>query len=275
MNPCTNKSIGEWIGLYEFGALDDPELNLFKGHIIECEYCFDQVFSLEVFGTAFRTHREVERRARPVRHAERAGSSRLRWVLDSLWLRPAPAAAGALLLLTIAILTTVYVGGWRPGKKSASTGDLAVGTARAPFDDLQIVKAAYKPPRAGVILRTPRRDFDRAMAAYLSDDLPRAIQILRAVSDLDPDGASEAKFYLGVSLLVVGRSEDAILPLKQASNLQDEIERENTLYYLALAYLKTNQPQQALPELEAVVQANGAHREDAQRLIQRIAEVSH
>jgi tetratricopeptide (TPR) repeat protein len=64
--------------------------------------------------------------------------------------------------------------------------------------------------------------------------------------------------------------QDAISSLKRAVQLGAEAQRENAHYYLALAYLKVNQPAQALSELDAVIEINGEHRSPAESLKQQV-----
>jgi tetratricopeptide (TPR) repeat protein len=59
MMPCTNETVGELIALYEFGALKGRQLEAFLDHLIECQFCYDEVYRLEPFMTRFRRHREA------------------------------------------------------------------------------------------------------------------------------------------------------------------------------------------------------------------------
>src|ERR1044071_5469038 len=43
---CTNKRIGKLIGMYEFGALEDSRRGIFLNHLVDCEYCHNQVYSM-------------------------------------------------------------------------------------------------------------------------------------------------------------------------------------------------------------------------------------
>jgi hypothetical protein len=275
MKKCTNKKIGRLIGLYEFGGLAESDLALFCDHLVECEYCYDQVYSMEPFAKAFREHRDSERITGP-RHtpavAERGPKPRLwGWSLTTVGLGAACLVLGACVLAAL-----LYAGGWIPGRKPGTLGGnkMAAEGSPSPFERLEIPKAPYDRSSGKVVMRVPNRTFDGAMAAYQANDFSKAIEQLRTLSELDPDAAAEARFYLGVSLLLAGRSQEAIFPLMQASQSQAGAEREASLYYLALAYLKTNQLQQAGTELKAVVQADGAHKPSAQKLIDQLGETA-
>ena len=69
MNRCTNKRIGKWVAAYELNALEEDERLVFMDHLIECEYCYNQVYSIEPFMIAFRNHRSAALRGETVRNA--------------------------------------------------------------------------------------------------------------------------------------------------------------------------------------------------------------
>jgi tetratricopeptide (TPR) repeat protein len=148
--------------------------------------------------------------------------------------------------------------------------EVATGMPSA-WPDLEIPKAAYTPPGEQPLLRGAELTtaFEQAMVAYEQNDFAAAAKQLEVVTRLEPEHA-EAHFYRGVSLLLAGQSQDAIAPLKQTIQLSTGAQRESSRYYLALAYLKTNQPRQALVELQAVIQMNGQHQAVAEKLEQRL-----
>lgn len=138
------------------------------------------------------------------------------------------------------------------------------------WEDITVPKAPYTPPTERVILRGPGAAFNRAMALYQQNDFAGAVEQLDPLSELDSDNAAEVKFYLGVSLLMIGRNQDAITPLRQAAQSSVDPRRESCHYYLALAYLKCDYRDQALDELNGVIEANGAHRSAARELQRQI-----
>ena len=104
--------------------------------------------------------------------------------------------------------------------------------------EIEIPKAPYTPPSESVILRKKNKAFYHAMEAYQENDFRSAIEQLETISELEPYGAADVKFYLGVSLLLAGRNRDAIAPLEQSVESAVGPLRESSHYYLALAYLK-------------------------------------
>jgi hypothetical protein len=51
--------LGQLIALYEFGAVDEDQQRAFLDHLVECEYCYGEVYSLEPIMTTFREHRNA------------------------------------------------------------------------------------------------------------------------------------------------------------------------------------------------------------------------
>ena len=268
---CTNKKIGEWIGLYEVGAIQENERRVFFDHLIECEHCYDEVYSIEPITLAFRNHRASLRRA------ERAASSPVPAVsvptrFRSWALRPAFAIAALILVLVLGSFLVLRQER-TPATDiadSSSNSSASVADSQSQWANLQIAKAKYTRPEEGVTLRDGGDAFGRAMAAYEQDDFSSAIEQLETLGEMQPRNAGEVSFYLGVSLLLVNRSEDAILPLKQSLQVSSGQLAGRSHYYLAQAYLKKNQPQQATAELDNTIRVGGEYEAAARALRKEI-----
>jgi hypothetical protein len=267
MNRCTNKRIGKWIGSYELNALEDDERRIFMDHLIECEYCYNQVYSIEPFMIAFRNHRSAALRG----EAFRDSSS-----LERLASAPRPARTWrlvpALAALSLIIGVSFYAAYKSKQGQEAERAKIAELDSR--WNEIEIPKAPYTPPSESVILRKKNKAFYHAMAAYQENDFNSAIEQLETISELEPHGMADVRFYLGVSLLLAGRNRDAIMPLKQSVESAVGPLRESSHYYLALAYLKNNQSQQALAELDATIAMNGKHRADAESLKEQVSSLT-
>jgi hypothetical protein len=269
---CTNHRVGKSIALYECGALDGGEQRAFLDHLIECEYCYDRVYALEPLMTAFRKHREA---ARSIRVAELPGlgGKRPATRASRTWRLPVLVGSSVLATASLALLIFMRSAGTGTGtlEEQSAPPVIASGNSSA-WQELWIPKAAYAPPRTGVTLRAPMKGFDRAMVAYRADDFPAAIEQLEALSGVEPAVSLDVDFYLGVSLLKVGRSREAISPLRRVAESSSGARHEAGRYYLALAYLKENQPRQAITELDAVIGANGEHLPNATKLRKQVIE---
>jgi tetratricopeptide (TPR) repeat protein len=273
---CTNPQIGRLITRYELGALDESEREAFVDHLIQCEYCHNEVYSMAPFMSRLRECREAVQQGEVPSDwaaAHRVGTPHQ----PPLWLRrPILAAAALLVALGVGLLAFYSVRQFsaRDAAEQPPVAAPATEVAKATppaWQDVPMPKAPYTPPDERPVLRgtEPGSAFERAMAAYQQNHFAAAAEQLEVISRLEPEHA-EAHFYWGVSLLLAGRSGDAIGPLKQAVQLNAGAQRASSHYYLALAYLKTNRPQSALAELEAVMEMNERHRAEAEKLKQRI-----
>lgn len=276
---CTNPDIGRLITRYELGALEEFEQEMFVDHLIQCEYCHNEVYSMAPFMGVLREHREaVQRGEIPSEWSDMpAGMEAV--TPRPFWLRRPVLAAVSVLVAVGTGLLAVYLKERHPAPNitqqpsaTAPAPELAKGMP-PPWHDVKIPKAAYTPPGEQPLLRSaePKTAFEQAMMAYQQNNFAAAAERLEVVSRLEPEHP-EAHFYWGVSLLLAGQSQEAIAPLKQAVQLNTGARRESSLYYLALAYLKTNQPRQALAELDAVIAMGGHYQAAAEKLKQSVVE---
>ncbi len=87
------------------------------------------------------------------------------------------------------------------------------------------------------------KDLQTGMIAYDAGRYAEAARSLAAYTALRPDPT--AKVYLGVSYLLAGKSEQAIAPLTEATTSPEPPVQEAAFWYLTLAYLAENQPDEA------------------------------
>jgi tetratricopeptide (TPR) repeat protein len=113
------------------------------------------------------------------------------------------------------------------------------------------------------------RKFRVAMKHYQQGDYTRAITGLRAAAKLNPKDAG-ALFFLGVSYLLSGKTDEGIAGLQQSVALGDTPYLEEAHYYLAKAFLHKNDLAAAEAELQKTVQLKGERESKAQELLQAI-----
>lgn len=272
---CTNKQIGQLIAFYEFGTLAERDRHAFLSHLIECSYCYNQVYLLEPIMTAFRAHRATVK----TEPAEAASSRQRTLTIGKRFRLRSPVPVFAFSMLLVAATIGVVYMSMRTSVPSdipliGQGNGLKDTVAAAPWENIEIPKAEYRPPTEGVILRNPNESFEHAMVFYRENDFARAAEQLDTLSQLDPNAGANAHFYLGVSLLMLGRNQDALSPFKQAANLDAGWQRAASHYYMALAYLRLNQPQRAIAELDKVIELNGEHKGEAVKLKQQALDLT-
>lgn len=266
---CINKKIGQLIALHEFGALDDPDEQAVRDHLVDCEYCYSQVYSMEPFMEAFRNHRTAARRIR-VAEPEPQKAREIPWFsrIFGLW-NGIPALAAVCLLIAASSWAIYTVARSSDGINTGDNGSIA--SKQSPWADLQIPKAPYS--ESNLTLRNPGRGFENAMTAYQSNDIKAAVEQLETLQELGTSNEAEVDFYLGVSLLLIGRDDDSIPHLERALESSEGVRREAGHYYLALAFAKVNRPQQALLEIDRAIKMNGEYQAASRALREKILDV--
>jgi len=150
----------------------------------------------------------------------------------------------------------------------------AAAAPENPWRDLQIAKAQYTPattPQGELLYRDDSAQaqrkpsaFAQAMQPYERNDFAEADRRLKQFTEKNP-GHAAAQFYRGVSLLLLGKTADAVAPLEAAATLGQGRLREEALWYLAQTYLKTGDYSKALEQLDVVIQTSSKHRADAEQ----------
>ncbi|PYP88128.1 MAG: hypothetical protein DMF61_08520 [Blastocatellia bacterium AA13] len=269
---CPNKSVAQLVALHEFGALDGSQQQLVLDHLIECEDCYTQVYDLEPIMTAFRRHRAEAIRESPRRELQEERAAPFPARLRS-WNTTALMAACLLIVLSVGVLYLLRKqDSHSNGVDFENGGGLALN--RSPFADLAIPKPAHAEPSPGLRLRNPDDAFERAMQSYQTNDFQSAAEQLDTLRELGPSNLDEVDFYLGASLLLIGKSQEAIQPLTRSAELSSGARLEASHYYLALAFAKTNQSRQAISELDKCIELNGEHQSAARALRKKILEAS-
>lgn len=147
-----------------------------------------------------------------------------------------------------------------------------VPTAPKSWKNIPVSVAAYVPaPEDELVFRSDEppgsRGFAEAMAPYARGDYAAAEAVLARILLAYPHDP-RASFYRGVSLLLIGRPEDAV-PLLQAA-AESGPPPAGVRWYLALAQLKSGNEDAALRELDRVAGEEGAHRLEAAQLAQEV-----
>ncbi len=274
---CTNPKFKKLVSLYQFNLLDEQEKIAVEAHLLECEACFEELY---LFGPVINLMAEKPEcfdevlKIKPNLLA-RALSSITKWfhaledramsfiqaagrvVIDLIEIRTVrilvPATAVAIVLLLILL----------PSPKRYS--DLAI-----------INNASYAPLHfRGLVNGYSAADelLDQGIKLYEQQQYTEAVIKLMEYTrqrDDDPYG----HFYAGLSLLHTNEFNDAIGHLKIAANLSKkqgkEILLEKCHWFLGNAYLKLNDVNSSLQQLQWVIEIKGQYAADAQKQIERI-----
>ncbi len=233
------------------GRLSETESESIRGHLGACAACVEVARDARAFLGAVEP---ASQRSRPSGYA---------------WLAAAAVAAAAL-LAGLWLARHRFAG--PPSESSARTAPAPV----SPWRDLSVAAADYRAvaPEDELAFRSGEgaaaAGFAEAMVPYARGDYAAADAALGRYLEAQPH-QPEASFYRGVSLLMLGRPEEA-RPLLAFSASAVPAPGE-ARWYLALALLKSGATAAAVADLDAVASSPGPHRAEAGKLAAEVRSV--
>ena len=251
---CAQIKREEVVERYLTGSLGPQERESFEEHYFACEQCF----------AALQAHRalqaELSASGPQIRAMPAPNPTAWRWT----------AAMATAAVVILAVLGIRW--GMKPdlSPPAPPTQTMQPGPAGPSLAEL----ARFDPPTyTPAVLRGAQdeamRKFRAAMKHYRQGEYARAITGLREAAKLNPKDAG-ALFFLGVSYLLSGQTDDGIAALQQSVALGDTPYLEDAHYYLAKAFLHKNDLAGAEAELQKTVQLKGDLESKAQELAQAI-----
>ena len=245
--PCDAVQATEVVERYLTGQLAEDERERFEEHYFACDSCFATLQTL-------RATREA------VRSAGDPAVLPLRRRL-TVWAWTAAAAAVALVVTGALLLRTA------PPKPEIAKTPAAPHTASTPRLDLlaRIEPPAYTDRVLRGTAGSAGRRFRAAMEFYRSGQYARVIEGLRDVDSLD------ARYYRGISYLLIGQAEEGAAELSSVIAAGDASPYlEEARYYRAKARLKVGNLSEARAELEAVAGMRGDLQRKAQEIVDQL-----
>lgn len=247
----------ELVQASRMGALPPELQGRVAAHVERCVVCQTLGAALEDSSVGELTAVEQKRILERV-HAELEASTRPR-VANRM--RQTGMAAAAVVLL---IAGTVLVWQSRRAAPAPSVPQVAAKVTRPAASVFQLQKPAIRLPvpsdPAGRRSSKPgeRDDLAQALEFLRKDDFAEAARRLQAFVRRQPRNAT-VHFYLGVTELFLQQDHEAVTALQAAERLADpdeDLGREAT-WYLALAYHRTGQFEQAKDRLEVLCRGQG------------------
>lgn len=184
-------------------------------------------------------------------------------------LRTLALAAGVVL-----VIGTMLIVGFRAGFLGGRETHVAGAPTASPWRDLPVEPAPFADPGpAGTVWRgdgaavapDAAAELRVAMQRYGAGDYVEAAKRLAGLLDAHPD-LQEARFFLGVSLLLTGRSSEATVQLAQVVETAGQDRVPEHCWYFAVALLKADRRDEALVQLDGLVQQGGRYASRAAEL---------
>ncbi len=256
--PCPGH---ERLAAFHAGELNETEADAVREHLGECAGCVADARDARRFVDALRDRRPRSHVLRPAVWLRRPAAQ---WAALAASLLLAAAAAWLLLGRT-ELRLPAGADRWR---------DLPVAKAEyVPVPPAQDDGSVWRGAAGAAPARATSERFIEAMRSYVANDLGEAERRLREIGAGDP-ARPEARFYLGVTLLLLGRAPEAVAPLEEASATPNRRLSDEARWYLALAWLKAGEPRRAVAPLEPLAASSGPRADEASRLLARIREAS-
>ncbi len=252
---CVHIKREEVVERYLTGSLGPEERESFEEHYFACEQCFAALQAQRALQA------ELSASAPQIRAMPAPNPTAWRWT----------AAMATAAVVILAVLGIRW--GMKPdlSPPAPPTQTMQPGPAGPSLAEL----ARFDPPTyTPAVLRgaqdEPMRKFRVAMKHYQQGNYARAITGLRAAAKLNPKDAG-ALFFLGVSYLLSGQTDEGIAVLQQSVALGETPYLEDAHHYLAKAFLRKGDLEAARRELEEVVRLEGDREDEARRLLQQLA----
>jgi len=179
----------------------------------------------------------------------------------------------------LVMLVAMGVFGWlawtsreEPGVGRVAGVRPAITTASSIPDEQYEQLAAFEAP-AYVPEPGASKSFQIAMARYTKQDYVGAAAALRLVTDAEPDFAA-ARFYLGISLLLVGDRIAGIQQLRDLTTAGDGPYLERARFYLAKGLIAEHDVPRAQQQLENLIAQHGGLEKQAAALLSQIRPAS-
>jgi TolA-binding protein len=256
---------------YLRGDLPEAERDAFERHLLECTTCFERLQVVRDLQGVLRRDAAAAPAASVAapRAAGRPATGWLAWAAGAAFV-----AVGAAIVLRNMAPPGPLPPSPAPPSSPAATGPSAAPVSPAPPErpPLDVLARVEPPPYAPLLVRGAEPAdvaFGRAMEHYVRGDYAAAATGLRAALKEDP-ASTEARFYLGVSDLLAGRTEEAIRELGRVAGGDDAGFADAARYYLAKAHLARRDVAAARRELQRVARGDGDHKALAQQLLQAL-----
>jgi hypothetical protein len=267
---CADPRMSEWVGAYELGLLSPEERAEFEEHLTSCTACLEELYAQAPIACAMTQYAGAVMAAT----ARQEGSPRR---VPCPWWRELGARIAGLFRE------------WTPrrvgfGFALAVAGILAAVMLRPQTPDTYGDLARLRP--VPYSLREVRGEagsgaaalFGRGMRAYASHRYEEAVgPLAESVRSWETGGGGveldQARLYLGVSLLLSRRVDEARVPLEHAVCSPIRRIADRARWSLVQAHLRAGNPALAEEGLRILADSSATYAKDAREQLQELREL--
>lgn len=263
---CQDPKIGKLIMRYELNLVSDEEKRLFEAHLLDCDACYLELYSLSPAIKTMAANKEAllavletgeEEKVADIESDQRA---RRFFSIDlSHWSRRPrigwQLGLAALAMILVAILLTPL---------QQTPAELAtIGEAPLPLHVKQLLGRRATPGEQDMM--------QQGLVAYDNSDYVEAVRWLSKAHRAEPDNYL-ASFYLGASYLMLAQPDSAAASLQHAVGTPWQEQAVRARWLLANTYLLQDEVSRAKEQLRLVQAAGGEYANEATELLARLQE---
>jgi len=261
---CIDPETGKLISLYEVDALPPEQKSKFESHLLECDYCFQSLYSLSQVVEQMRENPQAFSDALSVPQKIPFGE-KVRAFWDKLVSGISVIPAEVFKPVAIAV----------PVVAALIAAVLIISGPTTNYSDLaRIEPVPYIPLAIRGSMETTEAEklFDEGMQFYGSGKYSQAIiKLSQAISKMDKN--PQAHFYLGLSYLLSNETDSAIVHFREATETDSKSLLERCHWYLGNAYLLKDDEEKALEEFGKVLEFEGDYWFEANEIIENIRKL--
>lgn len=244
---CTRPEVGDLLAAYELNLLEAEDRLRFESHLETCAWCVEELYAHAPCSEDLLT--APGRHAATLRRASRASDSgfavQFRAMLRRLLQPRVLAPVGTVAAVALALVLLMPGDLMTPG-----AAGLAI-VEPLPYQTLDL-RGGADSDLAGLLAGGLQRYADGDYAGAARD---LAAAWAAAGTDETWSDRSQAALYLGLSLLLDQRPDEALAPLRVAGASRLLPVAERGRWYLAQAHLLREDPRASVPLLESLLQS--------------------
>ncbi len=253
---CCSPDLGELLAAYELGLLPAEDRLRFEEHLAGCSACLEELYEMSPVATALSSEpgriaaRLAEAGVEPGADPAPSPWRGLRILGSPRFYVPALAAAAILLALLMPF----------GSDDTPEFGKLAMLEA-LPYVPIDTRPVGHS--EAELRFTEGMTNYIAGRYGQAAGQLNEALRLAESPREVDWDGIGQARLYLGVSLLLADRPDQARHALEPLTTSPIRILRERARWYLAQAHLLRGDPEGALVPLAALADSSIAYAERA------------
>jgi tetratricopeptide (TPR) repeat protein len=273
MKQCRDEKIGHLLTFYETGTLSPRQCRRFEKHLMDCDFCRQELIQMHRVFTALNLSGE--------KILEKLNRENLSYevIRDQLQAKQAARSEPS---IWASVTSLILPSEFSPSLRGAAVGVAltfaavillmlpAVPPANPFLSYLDYHKPNYSTARERAGIVSPGwNQFTQGLQLFQKNQFGSAVvQFRKAVQEDSLEGVFW--LYLGLSYYLGSQADSALGALQQAVNLTEPAQKNRALWYLAQSYLLASQPAKSIEILKNLSAEGLEYSEQADSLLVKI-----